>query len=81
MFKKFLKNLFAKWELIYSTQDIAEYYTMKERLEYKDVKYKTKTISSGGGEGGGYGFATTYQLFVPKEVAHKANSALHHSKY
>jgi hypothetical protein len=80
MFKKILKRLFIKWELVYSTQNVAEYSSIKGKLENNDITYKTKSISSGGGEGGGYGFATTYQILVPKEDAYKANEAIHHSK-
>ncbi|WP_421385274.1 hypothetical protein ACOJQI_11075 [Bacillus salacetis] len=80
MLFKLIKGLFAKWELIYSTHDVEEYSTMKGRLENKNIPYKTKTVSSGGGQGGGYGFAANYQLFVPKELIHKANEAIHHTK-
>ncbi|MBM7621050.1 hypothetical protein JOC95_002923 [Bacillus tianshenii] len=80
MIKNFFTSLFVNWELVYSTQDVSEYSSIKGNLENNDVKYKTKTISSGGGEGGGYGFSSTYQIFVPKEVVHKANKAIHHSK-
>ncbi|BCB04462.1 hypothetical protein [Bacillus sp. KH172YL63] len=80
MIHKLLKKVFRKWDLVYSTQDVGEYATMKGRLMQNGVEHKTKTISSGGGEGGGYGYASTYQLYVPKEDAHKANKAIHHSK-
>jgi len=79
MYQKYFASFFVKWELVYSTQDVAEYSTIRGKLDNKDVKYKTKTISTGGGEGGGYGFASTYQLFVPKEVVHEASKAIHHS--
>ncbi|MEL3971934.1 hypothetical protein AAEO50_06565 [Rossellomorea oryzaecorticis] len=80
MFKKILKRLLVKWEMVYSTQNVAEYSTIKGKFENNAIPYKTKSISSGGGEGGGYGFATTYQVLVPKEEAYKANEAIHHSK-
>lgn len=80
MLKKLMKHLFRRWELVYSTQDVEEYSKVRGNLINKGVPNKTKTISSGGGERGGYGFASTYQLYVPKEVAHKANEAIHHSK-
>ncbi|MCA1065789.1 hypothetical protein QTG56_22140 [Rossellomorea sp. AcN35-11] len=79
MFENILKRLFMRWELVYSTQDVGEYSTIKGRLVNSGIKHQTKTISSGGGEGGGYGFATTYQLYVPNEAAHKANEAIHRS--
>ncbi|MGM0837361.1 MAG: hypothetical protein ACQEV7_14495 [Bacillota bacterium] len=53
MFKKFFVSLFVNWEIVYSTQDIAEYSSIIGKLENNDGKCKTKTISSGGGEGGG----------------------------
>jgi hypothetical protein len=80
MFKKIIKRLLVKWELVYSTQDVAEYSSIKGKLENSDITYKTKSISSGGGEGGGYGFSTIYQILVPKEEAYRANEAIHHSK-
>ncbi|WP_064094237.1 hypothetical protein [Rossellomorea aquimaris] len=76
-----LKKIFNKWELNYSTQEVGEYSNIIGRLQNKGVKYKTKTISSGGGERGGYGFASTYQVYVPKEAVHMANKAIHHSKH
>ncbi|RIW32019.1 hypothetical protein D3H55_14160 [Bacillus salacetis] len=80
MLKKLFKKVFAKWEMVYSTQDVGEYSTVKGKLENQGIPYKTKSISSGGGQGGGYGFASTYQLFVPKESVRRASEAIHHSR-
>lgn len=47
MIHKLLKKVFRKWDLVYSTQDVGEYATMKGRLMQNGVEHKTKTISSG----------------------------------
>jgi hypothetical protein len=77
-----MKNLFSflfnKWEVVYSTQDLDDYYKVKEKLSQRGFKYKTESISSGGGEGGGYGFATTYHIKVKKEDVNKSSRAIHH---
>lgn len=73
----FIKNLFSSsWELVYSTQKLEEYYQVKELLSEEGIKLKTKSLSSGGGQGGGYGFATTYQIYVLKEDVHRAHDCI-----
>jgi len=79
--KEFIKSLFVKWEMVYSTQDATKHFTMLGRLDNKGIKYKTKTISFGGGYGGGEGFSASYQIFVLRDTINKANEAIHHSKY
>ena len=79
--KEFIKGLFVKWELVYSTQDATKHFTMLGRLDNNGIKYKTKTISLGGGYGGGEGFNSIYHIYVHKDTLHKANEAIHHSKY
>lgn len=78
MLKSLFKKLLMQWDLVYSTHDVAAYSRVMEKLQNKGIPTKTKSINAGGGEGGGYGYSTTYQIFVPKESSHKANEAIHH---
>jgi hypothetical protein len=59
---------------VYSIQDVGEYSLVKGKLESKGTAYKTKTISSGGGQGGGCSFASTCQLFVPIAMTNREHS-------
>lgn len=79
MLLKLIKKLFANWEVVYSTKDFAEYTTMKGRLEEAGIPYKKKTLDSGSSQGGGNGFAATYQLLVPEELIQKAQEAIDYS--
>lgn len=82
MVKNLFQNLFRqnKWEIIYSTQDVQKFSEVRARLQEKNIRTKTETLSSGGGQGGGYGFATTYHILVLAEDIHLANDIVHHSK-
>ncbi|TYS17079.1 hypothetical protein FZC78_10695 [Rossellomorea vietnamensis] len=73
MLIKPIKDLFAKWEMNYSTHDFAEYSAMKGRLENNSIPYKMKTVSPGIEKGE----AASYQLFVSKALMKKANEAIH----
>ena len=78
MIKKLLKNLLrTKWEIIYSTQNIEKYAEVKGKLSNNKITIKTEMYNSGGGHGGGYGFATTYHILVKPEDIHKANEVIH----
>ncbi|WP_425429508.1 hypothetical protein [Desulfoscipio geothermicus] len=78
MLKNLIKNLLqAKWEIVFSTQNIEKYAKVKGKLLNNKIKIKTEMCSSGGGQGGGYGFATTYHILVRSEDIHKANEAIH----
>ena len=78
MIKKLLKNLLrTKWEIVYSTQNVDEYAKVKGKLLNNKIKAKTEMFSSGGGQGGGYGFATTYHILVRSEDIYKANEVIH----
>lgn len=78
--KEFIKSLFVRWELVYSSPDASKHFEKLGRLDNKGIKYKTKTINFGGGYGGGGGFSSIYHIYVPKNVLHKANDAIHNSK-
>lgn len=75
MLLKLIKGLFAKWEMVYSTPDYAEYSAVKGRLENKSIPYKMKTVSPGVEKGE----AASYQLFVSKALIKKANEAIHYT--
>jgi len=79
--KEFIKSLFVKWELVHSTHDAAKHFTMLSRLDDNGIKYKTKTITSGGGVGGGDGFTSIYEILVQNETISIANDAIHHSRF
>lgn len=81
MLKKLTKNLLkTKWEIIYSTQNIEKYAKVKGKLLNNRIKTKTEMFSSGGGQGGGYGFATTYHILVKSEDIHKASEMIYSTK-
>jgi len=79
--KEIIKSLFVRWELVSSSQDATKHFEKLGRLDNNGIKYKTKTISSGGGYGGGDGFNSIYHIYVPNNEIHKANGAIHHSKF
>ncbi|MFM1654360.1 hypothetical protein ACI7RC_20030 [Brevibacillus sp. B_LB10_24] len=68
-----------KWELVYSTQEVQTYAEITGRLRNHGIRVKTESFSGGGGQGGGYGFATTYHIYVPAEAVHQAHSVIHHA--
>ncbi|HBX24512.1 MAG TPA: hypothetical protein DEF34_12915 [Desulfotomaculum sp.] len=79
--KKLIRDLLqTKWEIIYSTQNIEKYAKVKGRLLNNNLRMKTEMFSSGGGHGGGYGFATTYHILVRLEDVHKASEILNSTK-
>jgi hypothetical protein len=79
--REFIKSLLVRWELVYSSQEASTHFEKLGRLDNKGIKYKTKTISFGGGYGGGEGFNSIFHIYVPKSAIHKANDAIHHSKF
>lgn len=76
--KQVVKSIFMKWELVYSTPNVSRHFAILQRLDKKGIKYKTKTISFGGGFGGGEGFNSVYHIYVPKHAVHHAGNTIHH---
>lgn len=75
--KQVVKTLWKRWELVYSTPNVSKHFAMLQRLDNQGLKYKTKTISFGGGFGGGEGFSSVYHIYVPKDIAHHAGETIH----
>lgn len=76
---KFIKNLFGGWERLYSTPNAEKHFPALEKLSNNGIKYKTKVISFGGGYGGGEGFNSVYDIYVPKSSLHESNRIIHHA--
>ncbi len=65
-----------KWEMVYATRDLSDYYRIMGALKNVGLKPRTKTISAGAGTGNGHGFECNYQIFVPVESIHRAEESL-----
>lgn len=76
---KSLKNLFDKWELVYTSTNVDKHFEMVEKLRTSGVDYKTKGLNFGGGYGGAGGFNTIYHIYVRKGEDLKADDFIHHS--
>lgn len=82
----FFRN--RKWELIFSTQDMQKYFTVKGKLMNNRIPFKTETIdpnrSSYGRDGhayiGRHNTIVTYNILVRAEDIHKANEIIFHGK-
>ncbi|MGO0058869.1 hypothetical protein ACTID9_02345 [Brevibacillus fluminis] len=76
----FLHKLFArtKWVVVFSTQHVETYMKCKGRLSEANVAAKTEAVCTGGGEGSGDAFGTTYHILVKAEDVHRANRIIHH---
>ncbi|USG66216.1 hypothetical protein NDK47_02455 [Brevibacillus ruminantium] len=66
--------------MIFSTQDVQRYSEIVGALSASNVPFQTESVSGGGGEGGGYGFATTYHILVRPEDIRLANELVHHRR-
>lgn len=75
MFGKLLKR--QKWQTIYFTQKIDEYYRVIDKLSRGNIRTKTNNISGGFSERGvsGRGFSS-YEILVREEDTHKANELI-----
>lgn len=78
--KKWFKALFTQWELIYSTTDPSVHFNMLNKLDREGIKFKTKTVSFGGGYGGAEGFSSVYHIYVREGSTAISNEMIHHSK-
>lgn len=65
--RRVFQNLFQKWEIVYATKNIDNFYKAKARLDEYKIVYKTDSMSVGGGVGGRSGFATTYHIKVKSD--------------
>ncbi|TGB04446.1 hypothetical protein [Halobacillus salinus] len=66
----------TQWELLFSTDDLNDYYGRLGTLKNEGIEVKTKTLSSGSAHGGGASIACIYQVFVRKPILHQASEAL-----
>lgn len=75
-----LKGLFQdsleKWVVAYVTQNLADYYRAVGVLKSRGMKYKVKTLGSGGGALGRNNVSCTFQILVPKNSIRQTQNAL-----
>ncbi|WP_164667309.1 hypothetical protein [Virgibacillus doumboii] len=71
------QNLFQKWVIVYSTQNIDQFYKAKARLDENNITYKTDSMSTGGGISGRNGFATTYHIKVKEDYLNISSDVIH----
>ncbi|MFD2762499.1 hypothetical protein [Lentibacillus juripiscarius] len=72
-----LRNLFPRWVIAFSTQDIGDFYKVKIRLNQHQVDYKTDSVTFKGGFSGRSRYATTYHIKVKEEDLRLTSDIIH----
>ncbi|SFA96273.1 hypothetical protein SAMN04488072_104180 [Lentibacillus halodurans] len=72
-----MKDLFQKWEIVHSTQDISDYYKAKARLSDNNIVFKISTMTSNTEKNRKNGSITTYHIKVKEEDVRRSNDAIH----
>ncbi|RYG72557.1 hypothetical protein EU245_10160 [Lentibacillus lipolyticus] len=70
-------HLFRKWVIVFSTQDISDFYKMKTKLNQHQVDYKTDSVTFKGSYSGRSGYATTYHIKVKEEDLRLTSDIIH----
>ncbi|ALX49690.1 hypothetical protein [Lentibacillus amyloliquefaciens] len=74
---QFMIGLFQKWEIVYATQNIDDYYKAKNRLNKKGISYKVSTLTTNNGKNRRKGTVTTYHLKVKEEDVQRSYDIIH----
>ncbi|QKY70614.1 hypothetical protein [Lentibacillus sp. CBA3610] len=76
--RQLLKGLFQKWEIVYATQRIDDYYKAKTRLSKSRIAYKINTLTTDTGNNRRNGTVTTYHIKVKEEDIRRSYDIIHH---
>ncbi|MFB4168952.1 hypothetical protein [Virgibacillus sp. JSM 102003] len=69
------------WETVCFTQNLEEYGRVKGNLNDAGIITKTKTATPMNGNLGSANFSSTYDIKVKQKYLHKAQEAIHKSRY
>ncbi|SHK17670.1 hypothetical protein SAMN02745123_00951 [Desulforamulus aeronauticus DSM 10349] len=85
MLRKVLNFFYnRRWELIFSTQDMQKYFSIRGKLMNNGIPSRTDFIDpsrkSSGRGGYAHNLIVTYNIYVRVNVIHRANEIIFHDK-